>query len=369
MKKIHLILALAFTMCLGAILGSSIGINPILSGVVITSVLIATAVPNKGVVSDNGLDLSLIRSQIEEYFKHYSTSIWNAILKGTDFEQYMKSISGKRNTYVTTAARRSEFLQAWQKGFQAKGDVEFAPYKNTIYDIKMDVLFDNLHELYYTYLAYLADETKTPDQYPIVKWLMDYHIIPGITEELRAMSVKGVYVAPTPGTAGASIASANGIFTIISNEVAEGNITPIAVGAITTSNIVEKYNKFNRDLPAEWRTKPGIIFVSADRLYDYREAYDAVRRTATDYNGMQNSLYGTQKTLVGLDDLNGSDRMLFTPTGPTGNLLKMYDKIVMPQPTVQLYNRDVKVLTDFARGWGFDTLDCVFVNDIPEDEE
>jgi hypothetical protein len=367
-RTINLILVLSFTMLMGAVMGGTVGFDPLISGILATFILSFSKVPN-GALSIDGVDVSAIRTQIEEYFKYYSKTIWVNILKGTDFEQYMKPIPGVRNRYVTTSSARGEFLQPWQKGWTPKLGVAIKPYVNTIYDIKMDTTLDNLHELYKTYLAFLNDENKTPDKFPIVKWLFDYHIIPGITEELRAMSVKGVYVAPTPGMAGSSLSSANGVFTIIANEVADGNITPIPVGAITTSNIVEKYEKFNRDLPSEWVGKEGFIFVSSQRLQDYIYAYRDAFGQNRDFEGPTTKLWGTSKTLVGLDDLNGSDRMLYTPTGVNGNLLKMYDKIVMPNPTIQLDKRDVHILTDFARGWGFDCLDVVFVNDVPEDEE
>lgn len=368
MKTTNLILALSFTMLMGAVMGGSVGFDPLISGLVVTAILSFSKVPN-GALSIDGVDVSAIRTQIEEYFKYYSKTIWVNILKGTDFEQYMKPISGVRNRYVTTSSTRDEFLQPWQKGWTPKGGVAMNPFVNTIYDIKMDTTLDNLHELYRTYLAFLNDENKTPDQFPIVKWLFDYHIIPGITEELRAMSVKGVYVAPTTGTAGSSLSSANGVFTIIENEIADGNITPIPIGEINAGNIVEKYEKFNRDLPSEWVSKEGIIFVSSQRLQDYIYAYRDAFGQNRDFEGPTTKLWGTSKTLVGLDDLNGSDRMLFTPTGVKGNLLKMYDKIVMPSPIVQLDKRDVHIMTDFARGWGFDTLDVVFVNDVEEEEE
>lgn len=353
---------------MGATLGSMLGIDPMYSAVGFTVAMSFVAMP-KGAMSVNGLDVSQIKSDIEEYFKYYGRDVWVQILKGTDFEAYMKKIANVRNEYVSTSSARSEILQSYQKAWTPKGGVDLTGYKNKIYDMKMDLYLDNLHELFQTYLAYLADESKLPDQYPFVQWLITYHVIPGLQEELRRTSVIGEYVAPTPGTANDSIQAADGIFTTITKEVANGKITPIQLGAITSSNIVDQLEKFNRDLPAEWVGKPGNIFLSSAMLQDYIYAYRDAFGQNRDFEGPTTKLWGTQKTLVGIDDLNGKDRILFTPDGPRGNLLCMYDKIINPAPHVFLEKgRFVGMTAQFARGWGFQTLDVVFVNDSEDDE-
>lgn len=366
--KNSIFFSVLFAFILGAFLGSMIGIDPVISAVSFT-VVMAFATTPKGATSINGLDVSQIKSDIEEYFKFYSNQVWVAIMKGSDFEQYMRKIPNVRNKYVSTGSRRGEMLQTYQKAWTPKGGVEMVPYVNTIFDMKMDLYLDNLHELFQTYLGFLADESKLPDQYPFVKWLVTYHVIPGMQEELRRISVVGEFNAPTPGTANDSIDTADGIFTIITREVADNNITPIQLGAITSSNIVDQLEKFNRDLPAEWVTKPGNIFLSSAMLQDYIYAYRDAFGQNRDFEGPTTKLWGTQKTLVGLDDLNGKDRILFTPDGPRGNLLCMYDKIINPTPYVFLEKgRFVGMTAQFARGWGFETLDVVFVNDSEDDE-
>jgi len=361
MKKLVLLFSVLVVFAAGAVIGSSVGFEPTVSG--ICAVALSTmAVAPQGSFRV-GLDLSEVTTQLGAYFNYYSNQIWAAIAKGQDFESYMKAVPNVKSQYVTTTSRRTEFLQPWQKGFQAKGAVEMIPYINKIFAIKMDHTQDDLHALHNTYLAYLQDETKAPSEIPFVKWLVDTHIIPGMTEEIRKMSVVGNYVAPTSGTAGSSISSADGIFTIVADEITAGNITPIVTGAITSSNVVDKIELFHKSLPSEHRSRPGVIFAAADMVENYKYGYRAAFGSNLDFNGPTLNIWGTQKTLVGLDDLNGSSRLLYTPTGANGNLLKMYDKIVMPTPTVQLDKRDVHILTDFHRGWGFETLDEVFAND------
>jgi hypothetical protein len=359
--KSLMLIAIAFTV--GVLGGSAYGFSAVASGVT-TVVAFAVASRPAHVLSD-GLDLTEVLADVKNYFRAFGNSIWVQIQKGTDFEQYMRAIPNQKGTYVSTASTRTEYLQPWQKGFTPSGGVALKPYETAVRRIKLDVLLDNLDELFNTYLAeMLVDETKTPMNYPFVKWLVQYHIVPGITEELRAMSVKGVYDAPTAPTPGASIDSADGIFTLITNEIAATNLTNIiTTGAITDANIVDKVELFHKDLPDEYKGSSDPIFCSMDNVQRYMYTYRDDKGVNMDFNGPTVQLWGTNKKLVGLSDLNGSDRFLFTPSGTKGNLLKLYDKLLMPNLQFQEFNRDIKIMGDMHRSWGFETLDAVFVND------
>jgi len=369
MKKVLSILKsvslIAIAFILTAFIGQSYGFDTVTSGSVGVAGFALVKIPTSSLAA--GLDLSAIVSEIELHFRKFNNVIWTNIMKGVDFEQYMRPVAGVKGEYVNTNAVRSTFLQPFQKAFTASGDITLTPYKNYVRRIKMDVLMDNLHELFDTYLAeIMVDETRTPDNYPFVRWFIDNHVIPGIQEEMNAISVKGEYVAPTPGTPGASLESTDGVFTIIANEITAGNLTNIiTTGAITSSNVVDKLEQFHKDMPAEWKKIAGPIFLPEDVLEMYRYTFrdDKGVYPSIDVSNPVDRLWGTNKTLIGLPDLNGSQRIMFTPTGANGNLLKLYDSLMMPVPTFQLFERSVKILGDFHRGYGFQSLDAVFVND------
>jgi hypothetical protein len=307
-----------------------------------------------------GLDLSDVVADLENFWRKHNNEIWVQILKGVDFEQYMQKVPNITGDYITTSSSRSEFLQPYQKGFQPKGGVALKPYTNKCRFIKVDYLEDNLPELFGTYLAYLADERVTPDKYPFVKWLVEKHLIPGMQDEFRILSVKGAYAAPTPGTAGASITSTDGIFTIVTNEIANAEITPFTTGVITPANIVDLMEDFVDQIPYEYRSLNDNIFIADDLLLAYKKAYRDQFGTNQDFDGPTAKVWGTNKTLVGLPQHNGSQRILYTPDK---NMLCLYNEFMIKKPTIQLENRDVKLLTEMHRGYGFKTLSTVYVND------
>jgi len=342
--------------------GLAAGVNPFVTSVSGVA-LMSLSVSPQGSLRD-GIDISEVAVQLGDYFRMYSREIWSQILKGINFEQYMKTVTGVTSQHVGTVSSRTEFIQAYQKGFQPKGTVSLVPYINQVFKLKIDYLIEDLPQLSKNYLAFLYAENKSVDQYPFVQWVVETHLIPGMTEEMYRNAVIGNRVNPTTGVAGNSVDSLNGIFTIITDEIAAGNLTNvIATGALTTSNIVDKVEDFHKAIDFEYRSLPGIVFMSDAWAQAYKYGYRDNFGTNQDFTGATMSIFGTQKQIVGIPALNGSSRMMYTPTGPQGNMLKLQDKVSMPTLTSQVYNRELKLLGDFHRGYGFESLEAVFVND------
>jgi hypothetical protein len=197
---------------------------------------------------------------------------------------------------------------------------------------------------------------------PIVKYIIENHFINKIREELDTISGKGVFDAPTALTAGASIDSVDGILTKIAAEITASNITPIVTGAIGSSDALTKTEVFHDALPSKYRSMPGVIFMSATNALYYQRNYRTAFGGTNDQLAKGNlKLDGTKKEIVGLDCFEGSDRILFTPKE---NLLCMFDKVYTPSTfVVESEKRNVNIMTDFHRGYGFGNLGEVFVND------
>jgi hypothetical protein len=346
--------------------GVSVGATPTTSLAVTAVVIVSLSViSSKTKLADGmrtGFDVSEIITQLGAYSRKVAPEIWRKIFTGLELEQYMKKVSGVTDVYKTMSSSNSEILQPFQSGFQEKGAVAFTAYENKVRQIKIDYLLQNMDDIYATYLAFMADESKSRTEWPLVKYIWENHLIPSIKEELNLLSAKGVYAAPTPGTAGSSISSTDGILTIVAREITATNLSAIVTGAVTTSNAVDKFELFNDSMDAKYREMKGIIFCSKTLETYYKRDYRNVFGLTNDKDAKDNTkLDATQKVIVGLECFEGSQRMLFTPAN---NLLCMYDKIMVPNGfDVQKENRDVKLLADFKRGYGFGTLEEVFVND------
>ncbi len=360
MKKLLLVLVLALTYSVGYSFGVKLDVNPVMTGLALSVVsMLGTA--QQGVLNA-GLDITAINSELGAYWKVYQKEIWRKLFTDLEFEKYMRKVPNVTDEYVVASSSNTEILQPFQKAWTPKGSVAFNARINKVRQLKVDYLLDNMDEIYRSYLAFMADETTERKNWPLVKYIVMNHIIPGMREELNQISATGNYAAPTPGTAGAYLTSTDGILTIIADEITATNLTAITTGVIAQSDALDKFETFNDSMPVKYRDMAGIIFCSATLARYYQRDYRANFGAFNAQDAKDNlKLDATKKVIVGLECFEGSQRMLFTPQN---NLLCMYDKIDVPNSfEFQAENRTVKILGDFKRGYGFGNLDEVFVND------
>lgn len=311
-----------------------------------------------------GYDISEVISQLGEYWRVYSRTLWREMTNDLELESYCRMVPMITDEYVTTRSENTEYLQPFQKGWTPKGETLFTPHINKVRQIKIDNVIDCMDDLYRSYLSFMADESRKRDEWPLVRYIWEFHIIPAVRHELDILSGTGVYAAPTPGTAGASIDSVDGFLTIIANAIGTGDITPIITGVTTQANAVANFELFVDSLPEIYQKVPGTIFCSPTlaRYYkrDYRNKFGGQNDPMAKN---QSGIDASNKQVVGVNAYTGSQRMEFTPAD---NKLVMYDKIYAPDSLqVQLDKRDVCLLADFKRGYGYGTLKSVFTNDQP----
>ena len=268
--------------------------------------------------------------------------------------------------YVSTIATIGGLVQPFQRAFTPKGEAKFEPYVNKVRHQKVDFKFEALDELYQSYLGYLIDEDIQPEALPFVRYVVQELIYPGIRQDIENDIVfSGEWAEPTANTAGEVSAAADGIGTIIEREINDGNITPIPTGVITQSNAVDKFESFCDAIPHLYRSIPGNIYCSPTlaRYYsrDYRNQFGKQTNDQLAKNNL--SIDATNKTVVGLPSMEGSNMIFFTPGR---NMIKMFNKVYVPNAfEFQRVDRSLKLLTDWFRGYGFRTLELVFVNDQP----
>lgn len=310
------------------------------------------------------LDLSALNLKLGAYARKNSTEIFTKVFQTIEFENKMKSVSGVTDEYVSQNAQISEVLQAYQCEFTPKGAVSINAHINKVRQIKIDMKLNCVDELYRSWTSWLADENKKRTEWPITKWIMFNLIVPAIAEELNTMSWSGVYVAPTPGTAGPSIASVNGMGITISDAITAGDIVPIVTGAITPTNVVDVVEQFVRDMPSVYRKLPGKVCMSSELAEDYWYDHRAKFGQNMDYSGkpdLKMRIGSSKKIIEPVDAMFGSQRIFFTPDW---NLIKMYDKVNMIKNfDVQLDKREICIMGDFKRGWGVRYWEPFFCND------
>ena len=365
MKRLALIgmtLALAIVFTVSAFIGMAVGFEPLTFGAVAVVLTLLVKKPKGSFAA--GLDVSEVASQLNEYIHtgYNLRDIWKRAMQQLEFEQYMFKKSGVRGKFSFLNSSSTEVLQPWQKAWTPKGAVAFTPYINEAFHQKIDFTIDNIDEIFDGYLNFMGDETLLRKDWPLVRYIMEQHIMPQVIEELNIQSAQGVHDAPTPGTAGASIDGANGILTIVENEITATNLDEIVTGAITVSNAVEKTELFLVSIDDKVLKNCKQLFMNKTNARFYHKNYRALFGSTNDPMSKGNlKLDYYDIEVVGLDAFAGKNRIMTTPVG---NMVVGYDKIYTPNSMdVQQDKRVVNLLADFVRGYGFKTLAEVYVND------
>lgn len=307
---------------------------------------------------------------IGQYYRQFGRTFFKKLYQRIQGEMYMTPIPNVLDEYVTTAGDISNILKPYKCAFSPGAEMTFTPYINKVRKISGDILISCISDLQTRYLGWLAmNDGHTANTQGYISYIMDEYILPKLIEEIDTMSYKGVY-NPTAATP-TYMDAVDGWGTIIDNEVAAGNIIPIATGAINAGNILSKLEEFVDAIPVTQRGSAanGVIFISEANFVRYfrDERGQGWNQGCCEANNPNQPLrqfiqpYGIE--LVGLNVMNGSDLFMYTPRA---NFLKMYNQIDIPNNfDSQPFERCVKLMMDFKRGYGFGRLDCVWVNDQP----
>lgn len=362
MKNLLLMSKTLLVAFVGAIVFSVFGLSPFAGAAAsVTGSMLMS--PDKS-SAFTGINLTDLAAQLGAYSLQVEKKVWAKVQQGITLENYLDKVPNVTDEYAVTNASFSEVLQPWQSGFQPKGTASFNARKNKVRQIKGDVLIDEIDEIHRQYISYMAGaENDDRQKWPLVPFIVNELIVPKVQAEMAVNSVSGVYAAPTPGTPGASIASTNGLLTEIAADITATDLVPIVTGALTPANIIDGIEGFVDDIPSEWKSKIKRIILAEDLVTMYQRAYRVEFGTTLTYSGMTKmpKVDGTNIELVGIPEMNGSQRMIATYDK---NLIVMMNKIDRPtRLNAQTMYRDVVLMLDFFRGYGYRTFDGMFVND------
>lgn len=365
MKAFFALLTLSVAYLFGAAIGFQTGFNPTHSGLVALGLFAISKVPSG--VARSGPDVASVVAQLGQYITVNKKQIWAKIRQGIELHQYMTGVPNVTGFYAEMSATTTELHQAFQKGLQFKGNPSIEAFKNQNYHVKIDALLDELDKLWDGYLVHLTDETTERKNWPFVQFIIETALIPKMIEEINDMSCRASYVAPTPGVAGPYMESMTGLFTLTTNLVTAGALTPIVVGAMNTTNGVSKVEAFLDAIPEVYKKKGGQIFTSVGKRKAYTRNYRDIYNTSGLKEDRSQVFVDDENKIqvIGLTGAGAANRMIFVPGNPKEKLIHMYNKIAVPDRLeVQATGRDLILLHDRWDGVGYKNLDGIFVSDV-----
>lgn len=312
---------------------------------------------------------------VSEYGKYYvkggqnEKSILKLMKQPAVTPSHAKPIITENTQYQFATSHFGSKVQQFQKEFTPKGDDEFKPNTIQLRQGKVDYSFypDDITESWMGFLTSIDEGDRT--KWPIVRYMVENAILPQIPQDMELMAYgKGVYVAPTAGSAGTA------------SEVMDG------LDKITIDGLADSEKPMNNVLLTEAQTlENGVEFIenfllAIEPLYldnfKFKVLCDPVfvRNYQGNYRERfnQSTVYSDDRTLkvdfhpnvelVSLPSLAGTGKIIATPAE---NFLYVRRKNGINAPVIQADKREVIIMTDWWEALGFGYNELVWVYKQP----
>lgn len=316
----------------------------------------------------------VIRSDEKKEILH---SIYNDFTSRKYFKQYNATLE-----WQAIQAVKQSVVQQFTPKWTPSNGYTFKPLTIRNFHHKINVALKPTDVLE-SWLMWLYDERKSPDQMPLIKYIIDYMILPQILEDLELKMVwKGKYKEASGVTDGSAATppqdSMNGIETILvealknkgtDNDTGINFIdSTLDLDTATPDQILAHAENFRKQISPLFKTKNMPLFCSLE----YYEAYKiAFKEKWGQYSGTENPFFGGDRLdysrlwLVPIDGMYGSPIIFATPVE---NMIMLRNINVAPNVIndIQRENYDVKIFGEFWLGVGFALGEAVFAS-VPAD--
>jgi hypothetical protein len=312
------------------------------------------------------IDVADMASEFGAYMSQFNISleVIKKLTQKTVSEAYMTTklaITEWKASATLITSVVQQFIAKWTPLGQSK----FTPITITNYRHKINVPITP-DEIMDSWLAYLYDESLSPEAMPITKYILEQLILPKVEEdrELRLIG-KGVYEAlgggVTEGDPGqATGKSMNGFCTILKNEKDSGTsaINFATLEPITDENIVEQMEKFVDGIDELYQGIPMPIFCSLDTYKQYKRAYQKLYPTTKGVDKTEDMIDFSQNRLVWLPSMSGEGLFFATPKE---NFIRLQHKNTGASKILMEKRRyDVEISAEWWEGVGFAIGEAVF---------
>lgn len=318
---------------------------------------------------------------ITEYGKYYLNSgqnlqvLFKRFYRPSITASYFASRPTENTIWQLAQAELDRVLQPFQKQFTPIGTLTFKPNPIPLFRIKIDKQEypDDIAE---SWLGFLEGEGVDRTQWPFVRWFIEQHILPKAAEDHEMNEVfKGVYAAPTAGTAGAISTSMNGIKKVQDALVTAGRITPITTGdpddadgagagttPMTDAEWCTAVENFISSIDTKYRRLVDYIFMSEDLELRFRRGKRAKYNTYfLQEANLETVADFPNAKVVGLPSHNGSKR-IWTSL-PNVRVRPLKKAQLQSFLKVEGVDRLVKLYTDWYEGLGYTIPEMVFINE------
>ncbi len=309
----------------------------------------------------NTVNITQLMAEFGTFLGQNENDIRRALLQGTESMNFMTTVK-QNDDFRAAQATIGNITQGFQKSWTPKGTPAFTPIHIGHRRHKFDVeIYPD--EVYGSWLGFLADESKTRDQWPFTKYILYQMLIQQAAQDRELnLIAKGQYADPVAGTAQATGLSMDGFLTVLKALKADGtNKVNWAKNnvAITAANAFTQIEQFADIVVGPYRSIPMNVFCSQENFTYYVRKKRDLHGNVMDYGKFGNAVIdGTNLTLQPLPSMIGSDILFATPKANFIRLIKSNDGASTPQ--IEAQKRQVFMFADWYENVGFAIQEAIF---------
>jgi hypothetical protein len=319
---------------------------------------------------DDTINTSELQDEFGKYVSGVKVDIFQSLKQELTITQYMTTVTTDKTEWRAAKAIMDSVLQQFTPKWTPKGTSTFSPITIKNFKLKVNVPITP-SDIIDQFIGYLYDENLTPDQMPIVKYIVDVLLIPQLGQDLENAMSTGKYVehVQTQDNAAGSAAedSMDGVVTILQALSAkhDNSVTWLLDGVeLTPANIIEKMNLAADSVAPLYKKKKMLIHADPDLILIYQRAYQKLYPTTKNQDAGNLRLDFTNLSFAPVDGLIGTGVFFITPKE---NFIHLMSRNTSDAKIfLQVANYDVKVFMEFWKGIGFAMEEAIFAY-LPED--
>ncbi len=313
------------------------------------------------------MDISKIIADFGNYYENNGQNmarIVKQVRAKSSIDNEATIVETNDTVWKAAEARMTRVIQPFQKVWTPiNSPLSFEPVEIRQYNLKIDVeeYPDDVKD---TWLAFLEGEGINRAEWPFIRWYIEEHLLPQAQEDLELKEkYKGVYAAPTSGTAGAASTAMNGLKKIINDHISTGRIVPAPTGALDTDIVgfVEQLEDWVDAMNPLITSNPMTLKMNPQLYRRFLRGMN--KKYNTNYNQTDVAKLWEYPINVKPELALASSSKIFMTTKQ--NFISLRRKM-NNQSKVQVegVDRKVKLFTDFSMGLGFVIPELVMTNDL-----
>lgn len=319
------------------------------------------------------IDVDDLKSEFGTYISQTEKPIMKALTQPTESMKFMTTHQAIEK-WEASKSLISSVVQQFVAKWTPLGKSEFTPITitNKRHKINVPITPD---EINMSWLSFLYDESLTPEQMPITKYIINELILPKVAEDREMLLIAtGVYstvgLNDEDGEAGQPTGRSMDGFITTLKKMYEAKLTTYAdvnfinfgtstLGVpVTAANIQDKMEEFVDLIDEKYQPKNMNIFTSQTVYRQYKRAYRDQFPTTKNDDNSDNVDFSAQR-LQPLPSMAGQKHFFATPKENfirLRNINEGASKIFL-----QSVNYDVKVFAEWWEGVGFAFQEALFV--------